>query len=207
MKGIVPFLTGFVISLSAATLPALEFSQSLSLRGGLLVSRADGYEGKTQGGSFFELDNTLAGESFGAALTIGYHDVGPSNLSRGYGYRGYEGVHFGVSAEGYLAPVPAAEGSARRPRLRPGLAAGALGYFSRYTYTDMLIFYPSIRALPFVDILYPEALFRLRFGLPLEYYFRKDLASSWSAGWGVWGVLSWPALAAKVREQRKEEAR
>jgi hypothetical protein len=195
LKTIIPFLILFVISLSAYPGHSLDISQGISARGSLISSSARGFEGKTQGGSFFELSNTLSGGTAGADITIGYHSVGASDLSGGYGYRGYSGVHLFLSGEWYRT----AGRSLRRPEsstaaIRPGIGGGAGGFFSLYEHTDILFFYPALRLMVFSDLFFPSSPFSLRYGIPLEVYFRKDLASSFSLGFGVWGVMSWKRL-------------
>jgi hypothetical protein len=204
-KPSISFLVLFVISLSADPAHSLDISQGISARGSLIASAASGFDGKIQRGSFFELSNTLAGDTAGADLTVGYHSAGAGDLAGGYGYRGYSGVHIFLSGERYWTPggrSRSTEGAAAE--IRPGLGFGAGGFFSVYEHTDILFFYPALRLTLFSDIFFPASSFSLRYGLPLEVYFRKDLASSFSLGFGVWGIMSWKKLFTHEKTMKKE---
>lgn len=193
----ISLLAGFVISLSATLGHSLDFAQGLGLRSALFLSRAEGYDFKTQGGSLFELSTSLSGESFGVSAALGYHSIGASNLTEGYAYRGFEGFHGFLSAEWYPLGTEAGRHESK-PLPRPGVSGGLGGFFSRYVDTDLLFFYPALQASLFSDFYFPDSLFRVRFAIPLEIYFRKDLASSFSFGLGAWGILSWKRLVERV---------
>jgi hypothetical protein len=195
MKITVAHFSCFVILLSAVPCYSLEFVQDVGFRGAALFSKAPGFEWKTQGISFIEFENILAGRSFAAILTFGYHSVSPSNLSGGWGYRGLSGFHGWLGAEWYFSNTGAEDGpgpDSGRPRFGAALALG--GFFSEYQYTEILFFYPALKASFFADIFFDNP-FRLRFGIPAELYFRRDLESSLSLGIGVWGGISWSRLA------------
>ena len=196
-KFTISLLAAFVISLSAVPAPSLDFSQALGLRSSLFVSRAEGYGFKTQGGSLFDLTTSLTGENFGVAATVGYHSVGASNLAEGYAYRGFVGLHCLLGAEWYPLGEAETQRIATGPAPRPGASIGVGGFFSRYQYTDLLFFYPALQASLFSDFYFPASLFRVRFALPAEVYFRRDLAASFSVGFGAWGILSWTRLAGR----------
>jgi hypothetical protein len=194
MKTTIVYFSCFVILLSAVPGHSLEFVQDIGFRGAAVFSKGPGFERKTQGGSFIELENILAGSSFAAVLTFGYHNINPSGLSGGWGYRGWAGFHGWLGAEWYFFNTGAEDGSGpdmARPRFGAALAFG--GFFSEYQYTEMLFFYPALRASVFADIFF-DSPFRLRFGIPAELYFRRDLESSFSLGIGVWGGISWSRL-------------
>ena len=117
MKHIIALPMAFVILLSAIPCHSLDFSQGIGLRGGPVLSRAGGFSQKHQGAVFLELDNVMSGESFAAALTLGYHRVSASGLDGGWGYRGFEGFHGWLGAEWRPMPAAADHGPA------PGAAA------------------------------------------------------------------------------------
>ncbi|MDR3201069.1 MAG: hypothetical protein LBT68_06375, partial [Spirochaetales bacterium] len=102
MKRIIPCLFGFVSLLSAVPGHSLDFLQDLGFRGAALVSQQGEFERKPQGSSFAELENIFSGKYFAAMLALGYHKVYPSNLSGGWGYRGFEGYHLWLGAEWYF---------------------------------------------------------------------------------------------------------
>ena len=195
LKNIIPCLALFVISLSAYPGYSFDISQGISARGSLVFSSTPEFEQKTQRGSFFELSNTLSGDSAGVDITVGYHRVGASELTGGYGYRGYSGVHAFLSGEWYWTGgrTPGRTESTAAV-IRPGIGGGAGGFFSLYEHADILFFYPALRLILFSDIFLPASPFRLRYGIPLELYLRKDLASSFSLGFGIWGIMSWKRL-------------
>jgi hypothetical protein len=195
MKTTVTYFSFFVLLLSAIPCHSLDFIQDIGFRGAALFSKAPGFERKTQGGSFIEFENILAGRSFAAFLSFGYHNINSSNLSGGWAYRGWLGFHGWLGAEWYFFNTGAADAlgpDITRPRLGMALALG--GFFSEYQYTEVLFFYPALRAVFFADIFFDNP-FRLRFGIPAEAYFRRDLESSFSLGIGVWGGISWSRLA------------
>jgi len=207
MKYTLPFFFFFVTSFPTVPSHALEFSQALAVRSALLVSRAEGFETKTQGASIFELSATLSGEYLGLALAAGYHSVEASNLSDGYSYRGFDGFHGFAALEWYPFGVVEGEAGGPNPLPRPGLSCGIGGFFSKYEYTDILFFYPSLRASLFSEFFFTGSVFRVRFELPAEIYLRKDLASSFSLGFGAWGVLSWSGVAARPSGSAREAPR
>ncbi len=207
MKHTIPFFAVLVISLSAVHGHAIEFSQALGIRSALLLSRAEGFETKTQGASVFELSATLAGEYAGLSLAAGYHSVGASDLSRGYSYRGFDGFHGYAAFEWYPLGGVAEKAGEPGPFPRPGLSCGVGGFFSKYEYTEILFFYPSLRASLFSDFFFTGSLFRVRFELPVEVYLRKDLESSFSLGFGAWGVLSWSRVASRLSGSGREASR
>jgi hypothetical protein len=193
MKRSIAYLYGFVILLSAAAGHSLDFLQDIGFRGAALISEREEFEKKQQGSSFAEFQNILSGESFAALFSLGYHLVRPSNLSGGWGYRGFEGYHFWLGAEWYFAGqnLPKPEAPKKPPRFGVSLALG--GFYSIYQYTDILFFYTALRMNIFADLFFASP-FHLRVGLPTEIYFRRDLDSSFSTGIGVWAGISWARL-------------
>lgn len=207
MKKSIPFFAVLVILLSAERGFSIEFSQELGIRGGFVLSKADGFEAKSQGASIAELSATFSGELIGVSLAAGYHSVDPSNLHGGYAYRGFDGFHGYASVEWYPLGGPDDAGGGPGPFPRPGVSFGLGGFFSKYEYTDLLFFYPALRACLFSDFFFDGSPFRIRFALPAEVYLRKDLASSFSLSFGAWGVLSWSRLAARIADAGRGASR
>lgn len=200
MKHTIPCLYIFIIIVSAVPGHSLDFLQDVGFRGAVLMSRQEEFENKPQGSSIVELQNILSGEYFAALLSVGYHKVSPSNLSGGWGYRGFEGWHLWLGAEWYFLNQESARIMPRAPsrqRFAPprfGLSLAVGGFYSMYQYTDILFFYPALRLNIFADI-FSSLPFHLRFGLPLELYFRRDLDSCVSpGGLGLWAGISWARL-------------
>jgi len=199
----------FVIAFFPPQALGLDFSQGLVLGGGTVFSRAPGFGTKPQGMVEAELENLLSGRSFGGALILGLHSAAPSGIRGGYGYRGWEGMHLRLSGEMYLSPARRRVGGEGNPDaasggmlLRPGFGAALGGFFSMYRHTEILFFYPSLRLQPFADLIPPRSLVRLRFALPVEVFFRRDLDVSWAVGLGAAGVFRWDAFMEKRRRGR-----
>jgi hypothetical protein len=178
----------------------LDFLQDVGYRGAALMPQQGEFERKTQGSTFLEFENILSGESFAALLSVGYHNIRPSNLDGGWGYRGLEGYHLWLGAEWYFLNAATAsqsiavnnsESRPRYPRFGVSLAWGA--FYSEYQYTEILMFYTAMRLNLFADLFFASP-FHLRIGIPTEIYFRKDLDSCYSFGVGVWGGISWARL-------------
>jgi hypothetical protein len=201
MKRNIPRLYGLLLLLSAVSSHSLDLLQDIGFRGAALASRQEPFEQKIQGSSAVEFQNILSGESLAALLSLGYHSVRPSNLSGGWGYRGFEGVHLWLGAEWYFLGaeqnLPRPEGAGTSPQKttmpRFGLCLALGGFYSMYQYTDILFFYTALRMNLFADLFFSWP-FHLRIGLPTEVYFRKDLDSSISTGIGLWAGISWARL-------------
>ncbi|MDR1933314.1 MAG: hypothetical protein LBQ57_10905 [Spirochaetales bacterium] len=192
MKRILPCLFWFVSLLSAVPGHCLDFFQDAGFRGAVLLSQQGDFGRKPQGSTYAEFQNVLSGESFAALLSLGYHKVNASNLSGGWGYRGFEGVHLWLGAEWYLFTAQNVSDPPPGPRFGVSLAYG--GFYSVYQYTDILFFYTALRLDLFADLFFSLP-FHLRIGIPAEVYFRRDLDSCYAVGFGVWGGISWSRLA------------
>jgi hypothetical protein len=177
------------IIVSAVPCHSLDFFQDIGFRGAALLSRREEFENKPQGSAFVEIQNTLSGANFAAALSLGYHSVRPSNLDGGWGYRGFEGFHLWLGAEWYFLN----QEHSLSPPPRFGLSLALGGFYSMYQYTDILFFYTALRMNIFADLFFSYP-FHLRIGLPTEIYFRRDLDSSFATGIGVWAGISWGRL-------------
>jgi hypothetical protein len=198
VKRIVAYLYGFVILLSALPGHSIDFLQDIGYRGGVLMPQQGEFERKPQGSSFAEAENILSGKYFAALAAFGYHKVYPSSLSGGWGYRGLEGYHLWLGAEWYFLNQESAIRNAETekthslpPRFGLSLAWGS--FYSVYEYTNILFFYTALRLNIFADLFFSLP-FHLRFGLPVEMYFRRDLDSCLSAGIGLWAGISWAKL-------------
>jgi hypothetical protein len=178
----------------------------LGFRGAVLAPQQGEFERKPQGSTYIELQNIFSGEDFGALLSLGYHKSAPSNLSGGWGYRGFEGFHLWLGAEWYFLTASGAARTASAgtdepgappvqpppgPRFGVSLAFG--GFYSMYQYTDILFFYTALRLNLFADLFFSLP-FHLRVGIPAEIYFRRDLDSCYALGFGVWAGISWAKL-------------
>ena len=211
---IISSLSLFAILVSAVPAFSLDISTSISSRGTVTVSRMEGFDYKTQGGNSLELASLLEWDSFTISGALGVHGTEASNLGGGWGYRGYEGVHIRVQGEVPLSPPSTEETSAPfsidgtsraqattngTSRVRAGLGGGGGGFFSRYRETDQVLFYPSVYAFLFLDAPTGSPKVRIRYTLPFEWYFRKDLAASFSLGFSIGVLYTWtnPGEAAK----------
>jgi hypothetical protein len=197
MKRIIPCIVGFVSLLSAFPCYSLDFLQDVGFRGAVLAPRQGEFERKPQGSTYLEFQNIFSGEYVGALLALGYHKAAPSNLSGGWGYRGFEGVHLWLGAEWYFFTAtgarPSSAGTEESPGPRFGVSLAAGGFYSMYQYTDILFFYTALRLNLFADLFFSLP-FHLRVGIPAEVYFRRDLDSCYALGVGVWAGISWARL-------------
>jgi len=75
--------------------------------------------------------------------------------------------------------------------VRAGVGGGSGGFFSRYRETDQVIFYPSVYAFLFLDAPTGSPKVRVRYTFPFEWYFRKDLATSFSFGLSIGVLYTW----------------
>ncbi len=209
----------FAILVSAVPAFSIDVSHSLSSRGTVGISRMEGFDFKTQGGNSIELATLLEWPSFAISGILGMHGAEATNLGGGWGYRGYEGAHArlqmefplfsgipsagGVSTEGIPAgdSMPEETESRERPRSGSGFVAGWGGgggaFFSRYRETELLLFYPSAYTFLFFDWYTAFPRVRIRYTVPFEWYFRKDLAVSFSLGLSIGVVYTWTQPAGK----------
>ena len=188
----------FAILVSAVPAFSLDISTSISNRGIVTMSRMEGFGYKTQGGNSLELATFLEWESFAISAILGVHGTEASNLGGGWGYRGYEGVHLRLQVEAPLSPSPPSAGGPSVPpratgtsRVRGGLGGGAGGFYSRYRETDQVLFYPSAYAFLFLDAPTGSPKVRIRYTLPVEWYFRRDLVTSFSIGLSMGVLYTW----------------
>lgn len=175
----------FVIALAPASQPvsAADHGLALSLQADetLVLSRSESWALKPQAGGALELEleyrfsNRL---SLGAGF--GWHGVLASGLSGGYLYRAFSGLE-GRLRLGWSKLILPAAGD--RPPLWAGLLGGGLARLDRYSYTELYFFYPGLFAGPFLELgPGPGSRFSFRLLLPLEWYFRRDMQVSASAG-------------------------
>jgi len=166
----------------------------------------EGFDYKTQGGNSLELGTILEWESFAISGILGIHGTEASNLGGGWGYRGYEGVHLRLQGEFFLPPLSAGGSTApvgtndtsgvrastnTTSGVRAGVGGGGGGFFSRYKETDQVLFYPSAYAFLFLDAPTGSPKVRIRYTFPFEWYFRKDLATSFSLGLSFGVLYTW----------------
>jgi hypothetical protein len=125
------------------------------------------------------LEIQLAG-ILGLGFSLGYHVADDSDPAAGYLYRGHNGME--VSTYLLLRPVLAAE----QPRARVGCILGGSANFDMYNHTELLFFYPSLMAEPYIE-LPTEVPPRITFciGLPFRLDFRRDMDLSSSVGLGL----------------------
>ncbi len=113
-------------------------------------------------------------------FSLGYGYFSDSNAAAGFLYRG----HNGLEAAAYLVFGPAL--AARRPRTRVGMAIGGSVNFDAYNRTELLFFYPSLTAEPFLELpIEAPPRHSFSFGLPCRLSYRRDLDLSASVGLGL----------------------
>ncbi len=125
------------------------------------------------------LETALAGP-LGLGFSLGYHFVDESDPATLLLYRGHHGLE--IAAELLLRSGLAAD----RPRF--GLAAGGSASFDMYNRTELLFFYPTVMAEPYLELpIEGPPRHTLSLGLPCRLNFRRDLELSGSVGL----ALSW----------------
>ncbi|MCX7788184.1 MAG: hypothetical protein N2442_10865 [Spirochaetes bacterium] len=179
----------FAILVSAVPAFPIDVSHSLSSRGAVVISRLEGFDFKTQGSNSLELTTLIEGSTWALSGILGLHGTGATNLNRGWGYRGYEGVHARLQVE---FPFSTSSSS-----IRAGWGGGSGAFFSRYRDTDLLFFYPSVCTFVFLDYATTSPRIRIRYLAPFEWYFRKDLTTSFSFGLSIGVVYTWTVLPSK----------
>jgi hypothetical protein len=111
----------------------------------------------------------------GLGFSLGYHLADESVPMSGVLYRG----HHGLEAASYLLLRSAL--AADRPRA--GIAAGGSANFDVYNLTELLFFYPSLTAGPYLELpIEGPPRHSFSFGLPCRLDFRRDLELSASLG-------------------------
>jgi len=185
----IPSFAVFVILVSATPVSSLDISTGLSSRGSFLVSRMEGFSLKSQRDNALELATLMEFSRLSLSALLGWHGIEPSNLAGGWGYRGLEGTHGRIQME---FPLQIHEERQREPGfVQAGWGIGAGGFFSRYKETDQVIFYPSALISLYLDVYVLSPYVRIRYTLPAEWYFRKDLEASFSMGIGIGILYTW----------------
>lgn len=172
----------------------------------------EGFTFKSQGGNSLELGTHLEWSSWAISGSLGIHGTEASNLDGGWGYRGYEGAHARLGLEvpfssrgspkGGLptGDTPAGDTQSTAVPLgksgqdlgfQAGVGGGGGAFFSRYRETDLVFFYPSVYAFLFLDHYTTSPRVRIRYTIPFEWYFRKDLAASFSLGISIGVMYTW----------------
>lgn len=120
-------------------------------------------------------------ESISLGMGLAFHHTAASSLEGGFLYRGHSGMdcRLYLTAERILLPLRLTDF-----RIYPGLSAGFLARYDKYELTTLYFFYPGIFLQPFVEVGKAGRL-SLIVSLPLDYYFRRDLKLSLSAGLGL----------------------
>ncbi len=126
------------------------------------------------------LETSLAA-ILGLGFSLGYHYTEESGPATGVLYRGHNGLEAGMHL---LLRSGLAAG-----RPRGGLAVGGSANFDVYNRTELLFFYPSLTAQPYVELpIEGPPRHTLGFGLPCRLDFRRDLDLAASIGLEVrWG--------------------
>jgi len=121
------------------------------------------------------------GQTLSLGLGLAFHNTAASSLEGGVLYRGHSGMdcRLYMTAERILLPL-----RFRDFRIYPGLSAGFLARYDKYELTTLYFFYPGFFLQPFIEIGKAGRL-SLIISLPLDYYFRRDLKLSLSAGLGL----------------------
>ena len=113
----------------------------------------------------------------GLGFSLGYHFADDSNLAAGFLYKG----HHGLEAAIYLLFRSALD--ADRPAARYGMAVGGSVNFDVYNRTELLFFYPSYTAKPYLELpINGPPGHTFSFGLPCRLNYRKDLDLAASIG-------------------------
>jgi hypothetical protein len=115
------------------------------------------------------------GRALGLGFSLGYHLVNESAPVQGVLYRGHNGLEFAT----YLLLRSAL--TADRPRA--GIAVGGQASFDIYNLTELLFFYPSLTAGPYLELpIAGPPRHTFSFALPWSLDFRRDLQLSTSIG-------------------------
>jgi hypothetical protein len=111
----------------------------------------------------------------GLGFFLGYHLIEDSNLASGFLYRGHHGLEAGT--------VLLLRSSLAAGRPRGGLAVGGSASFDAYNRTELLFFYPSLTAEPYLELpIAGPPRHTFGFGLPCRLDFRRDLDFAASVG-------------------------
>ena len=155
---------------------------SLGLSGGEItqISAAEGFGPKLQyggGGSLVMHFPVLSWLDI--ATNLDFFSIAPSDLSGGFGYRGFSWGDLAVLAEARsrLADSP------RLGRLEAGGGLGLASVLAAYEYTTLYFFYLEPRIEGFVawaPSFLPD--FDLRLSVPVGWQLRRDLDYSFTAG-------------------------
>lgn len=127
------------------------------------------------------------------------HGVEPSSLGGGWGYRGYEGLHFRLQVDFPCGPsaVSCSQPSAL-PTPTVGWGGGAGAFFSRYQDMELYFFYPSLYLFPWIEIPLGNPRWGARYSLPVEWYLRKEVEIAFSLGISVGVTYRWKSSKAGV---------
>jgi len=116
----------------------------------------------------------------GMGLSLGYHGVGPSAAAAGFVYRGHAGLDTGLHlfVRGLMTTGIV--------DLFGGVRSGVEANFDEYNLTQLLFFYPSLLVEPYLEFHFPPlGAHTFSLGLPVHWYFRKDLNVSPAIGLGL----------------------
>ena len=148
--------------------------------GGMVLTKTEIFAVKPQAGGSLGLSLEFSPTTFlGFALAYAYHWTGPSNIEGGFVYRTYSGSDFRLSVSLRYAELFNNE----TVILIFGSYQGGIARFDHYDLAALHFFYPGLFVEPFLELglhEWPESSMRL--SLPLDYYFRHDLALSASVG-------------------------
>ncbi len=170
----------FIIFIFSTTGAAHAVDFGLSVGGDFISSAYSGLPGKAQGGihvtASFGFPFT---DWIGAGTALVWGNEWPSDLSGGFGYRGYwEG---GLSLYLYLQTVVLDLGGAGL--FRAGGRTGMTASLATYQYSTLTFFAPRVDLSPYVSFS-PRGLRGWDFILaaPAHLILRRDMAYSWSMG-------------------------
>ena len=116
-----------------------------------------------------------------AGLSFTFHRTWASSLKGGIIYRGYSGIDSRL----FLILKGLINAEAGPLNLLLGGAGGASARFDKYQYTLLYFFYPGVFLEPFLELQIIPWKSSLQVSLPIDWYFRKDLVVSASAGLAV----------------------
>ncbi len=130
-------------------------------------------------GLMFELP-IIVPLSLGSSLAV--HNTLASSLQGGILYRGFSGTDLRLfaSVKGLIYIGPG------RFDLYIGASGGGSARYDRYDYTMLYFFYPGIFLEPFLEMhITKRGMHSFQLSLPLDLFFRKDLAMHGSFGIGI----------------------
>jgi len=172
------FVTGLVPIFAGKRPPSLSFG----LASGGAFTRDERFPMKSQWDINLGAGADLPiGGPISLGLGLAFHNTAASSLEGGFLYRGHSGMDCRLYLTAAHLPPAFQLGNFH---IDSGISAGFLARYDKYELTTLYFFYPGIFLQPFVEVGKAGRL-NLIVSLPLDYYFRRDLKLSLSAGLGL----------------------